>query len=409
MRPSNHALPLAALLVAGATLGAAAPGATAFPGFGYAAAADATSQDDLYDAGRKALDARRYGEAAELFRKVVERGGAQADDALYWRAYALHKAGRGNDALTALRRLREQHRDSPWLDDAEALAAEIRGPREPEEVADEELKLYAINGLMGADPERAVPLLQKFLRGNHSAKLKEQALFVLSQSDSAEARQTLLKVARGAAYPELQRKAISYLGVSGDKGSVEALRELYRTATDVAVKREILEAFLAADAKEPVLEAARGERDPRLRDKAIDLLGAMDARAELRQLYKSEQSAEMRMQVLEALAVADDVETLAEAARNDPDPRLRRKAIHGLGINDNAASAAALKAAYAGTTDRSLRNAVIEAFFIQDNARALIEIFRTEKDPALRREAVQKLMMIDSAEANRFLEDVLDN
>jgi hypothetical protein len=372
----------------------------------------AGAQDDLYRAGQKALDAHRWGEAAELFGQAAERGGAQADAALYWRAYAQGKRGKDADALATLRRLRERHPKSAWLDDAEALEVEIRGPRAgaaPETVGDEELKLYAINGLMGADPERAVPLLLKFLRGNHSPKLEEQALFVLSQAEAPEARQVLVDTARGAANPGLQRKAIEYLGVAGDRASVEALRGIYRDATEPAIKMEVLEAFLVADAPGPVVEAARGERDPRLRRKAIELLGAMDAKGELRQLYQGELPPDLKLEVLEALAVAGDVETLAGVARQEQDPRLRRQAIQGLGISEGPASAAALKAIYAAHADRETRSAVIDALFVQDNAQALIEIFRSEKDPALKREAVQKLTLIDSPEANRFLDSVLDN
>ena len=52
---------------------------------------------------------------------------------------------------------------------------------------------------------------------------------------------------------------------------------------------------------------------------------------------------------------------------------------------------------------------MIQALFVQNNARALIEIFRTEKDPALKREAVQKLTLIDDPEADRFIESVLED
>ncbi len=407
--------PLARAFALAALAALAVPAVAALPGFVFFSASDpeaATEDDGAYQAGKKLLDAGRFADAAEAFREVVVAGGAQADDALYWRAYALHKAGRKSDALLALRGLRERFRDSPWLDDAEALEVEVRGPGRatpPEELADEELKLYAINGLMDADPERAVPLLQKFLRGKHSLKLKERALFVLSQSDSPEGRKTLHEVARGAAYPELRRKAVEYLGIAGEPADVEALREIYRAASDPVLKVEVLDAFLVADAAGPLLEAARGESDPRLRRKAIELLGAMEATGELRQLYRGDASPELKLQVIEALGVAGDVETLAAIARQDGEPRVRKQAIHGLGISEGPASAAALKAAYAAAPDRETRLAVIEAFFIQDNARALIEIFRTEKDPALRREAVQKLTMIDSPESMRFLESVLED
>ncbi len=129
----------------------------------------------------------------------------------------------------------------------------------------------------------------------------------------------------------------------------------------------------------------------------------MDATQELRQLYRSESSPAIRMAILDSLAVADDAGALIEIARDEKEPSLRRKAIEGLGINDSPQATAALKSIYAGSTDGGVRRAVIEGLFIQDNAKALIELFRTEKDPALKREIVQKLGLMDSDEAMEFL------
>ncbi|MGH9360617.1 MAG: HEAT repeat domain-containing protein [Thermoanaerobaculia bacterium] len=343
-RSSTLAFLLAALLAVGPV---AAAGADADS---WSDDAEDEDDDDLYAEAQDALDERQWGRAAALFGRVAQRGGEDADDALYWQAYAQHKAGRKAQALATVKQLQTSFPKSNWVDDAKALEVEIRGGAgraSPEQIADEELKLYAINSLLGAEPERAVPLLQKFLRGNHSVRLKEKALFVLSQADSPEARKTLLEIARGNSQPELQRKAIEYLGVSGDRA---ALRELWRGAGDPAIKRQLLQAML----------------------------------------------------------VASDVEGLAAAAREERDPSIRRKAIHTLGVTGGKGSGETLRAIYAAFPDRETRSAVIEALFVQNNARALIEIFRSEKDPALKREAVQKLTMIDDPEAERFLESVLE-
>ena len=42
------------------------------------------------------------------------------------------------------------------------------GQVNPEGQADEELKLMAINGLLGQDSERALPMLEKLLAGNNT-------------------------------------------------------------------------------------------------------------------------------------------------------------------------------------------------------------------------------------------------
>ena len=373
-----------------------------------ALAAAASPKDELYSQARKDLDDGRFNAAAEKFGRVAQRGGSDADAALYWKAYAQNKAGKPADALATVRQLGGAYPKSSWMDDAKALEQEIRGesgkPPNPAAEDDEELKLYALNGLMSSDSKRAVPMLLKFLEGRHSPRLKEQALFVLSQSDSAEGRKVLVDVARGNRYPELQRKAIESLGVSGEPADVQALADVYASTDKPGVKIAILDAYLVADQTARVFAAAREEKDPQVRLKAIRQLGPMDATKELRQLYHSESSPANKMVILDSLAVADDVEALIEIAHEEKDPGLRRKAISGLGINDSPQAAAALKSIYTANADAGTRRAVIEGLFVQDNAKALIELFRAEKDPALKREIVQKLGLMDSDEAMDFLQ-----
>jgi len=53
-----------------------------------------------------------------------------------------------------------------------APAAPVLPGRRAETQADDELKLMAINAMLNTDPERAAPLLEKVLQGNHPPKLK---------------------------------------------------------------------------------------------------------------------------------------------------------------------------------------------------------------------------------------------
>jgi HEAT repeat protein len=370
-------------------------------------------KDELYNEARKDLDGGRYNAAAEKFGRVAQRGSGEADAALYWKAYSQRKAGKPAEALATLRHLGGSYPKSSWMDDARALEQEIRGesgkPANPAAEEDEELKLYALNGLMASDSERAVPLLLKFLQGNHSRRLKEQALFVLSQSDSPEARRVLVDVARGGRHPDLQRKAIESLGISGDESAIRALADVYAATDKPGVKIAILDAYLVADERARVFAAARDEKDPQVRRKAISQLGPMDATQELRQLYRSETAPAIKVMILDGLAVADDADALIEIAREEKDPALRRKAISGLGINDSPKAAAALKSIYTSNADTGVRRAVIEGLFIQDNAKALIELFRAETNPALKREIMQKLSLMDSDEAMKFLEKVFSD
>ena len=360
-------------------------------------------KDPLYQEARKDLDAGRFNAAADKFGKSAAKGGKDADAALYWKAYAQKKGGKSAEALATLRQLASAHPKSEWQDDARALEIEVReaaGQRpDPADEMDDETKLYALNGLMASGSKQALPLVLKFLEGPHSARLKGQALFVLSQSDSPEARKTLLDVARGTRHPELQRQAIESLGAAGDD---KALAEIYG-ASGPAVKLIVLDGYMAAGAEEQIIAAARGEKDPAVRRKAIDLLGPIGASKELRQLYRGTDAA-AKMQILDGLAVAGDVEALTGIARDEKEPGpLRRKAIEGLGIGDSPQATAALKSLYTGSSDPGLRQAAIEGLFVQNNAKALIELYRAEKDQRLRREIVQHLGNMDSPEAEEFL------
>ena len=367
----------------------------------------AAKKSDLYRAGQHAIDAGRFAEAIEKFGQVARRGGPEAAGALYWKAYAEHKAGRSQQALSTLRELAGAHPKSSWLGDAKALEVEIQGGRSgPTE--DEELKLYALNGLLASDSERALPMLQKFLQGNHSPRLKEQALFVLSQSAAPEARKILLATARGAAYPELQLKAVEYLGIGGGDENVRTLDEIYRSASRPEVKEAVINAYLISQQRGRLLAIARDGKDP-LRGHAINTLGAIKADQELRQLYQSETSPEVRAKALDAMGVAGDVETLAGIARREQDPSLRRHAIQGLGVAGGAKAAEALRSLYASAADPETRRSVVEALFIQGNAHELIEIFHSEKDREIRQAIVQRLTLMRSDEASQFLDKIYKN
>src|SRR6195256_798783 len=139
-------------------------------------------EEELYTSAKDALDNGEYDNAIKQFDEVIKIHGRRADGAMYWKAYALGKAGNKAQGLTTLGELRKQYPKSTWLRDAGVLEQEWRGGGNPENISDEELKLLEIQSLMNSNPEKAVPLLEKIIMGNYSPKLKDKGLFVLSQS-----------------------------------------------------------------------------------------------------------------------------------------------------------------------------------------------------------------------------------
>jgi HEAT repeat protein len=367
-------------------------------------------RSDAYREGQRALDNQAWDDASRIFGKIASGSGDEVDAALYWKAYADWKRKQKKDAVEGLRKLLSSYPKSAWADDAKALELEIRDGQPAKDASpsdDEELKLYALDGLMQIEPEKAVPILERLLAGNSSPRIKERALFVLSQSDSPRAREILLRVAKTGQPPELRREAVKTLGISGEKEDLRALEELAKDKdAPEYVRAAIVEAYLIAGASDQLLTIAKSDPDPRIRAKAIEALGATDSTSSLRQLWATERDPAIRAKLLESFGVAGDVEPLAKAAR-DEDPRIRRKAIEGLAIIDSPAASRALHQLYTELKDPDDRRKVVEAFMIQGDAKTLLEMFRAEKDPAMKKIIFQQLTVMDDPEATKVILEVL--
>jgi HEAT repeats len=367
---------------------------------------------ELYENGREALDEDRYDRAESRFDQLAQLNGPQTDAALYWKAYAENRLGKRDTALASLTELKRRFPQSRWQKDAAALELEVKQsagqPVHPEAEKDEELRMLALRGILNSDPERAIPLLGKRLESSSaSPKEKSQALFVLAQSGSPQAREILGKIARGQSNPDLQSKAIQYLAMFGGAESRKTLAEAYASTSDPAIKRAILRSYMISGDREHLFEAAKNEKDDDVKREAIRQLGLVHAQNELQQLYRTDNSPAVRRELLQAFFLSGDAPKLLEVAQNDKDPELRRTAIRNLGLIHSEDSAKGLQSIYAKETDRGVKEEVLKALFLQGNATAIVAIARNEKDPELKKEAVSKLSIMHSKEATDYLMEIL--
>ena len=367
--------------------------------------------DNLYEQGQEAIERAQWPQAVERFTALVSAKAPRADAALYWRAYSLDKLNRQAEALTSVAELLKTYPSSRWTADARALEIQVRQragqPVSPEVQADEELKLFAIQGLQHQDPEQAIPMLEKLLQGTSSPRLKERTLFVLAQSNAPRARQVLTTVARGGANPDLQLKAIQYIGMNGSQPNRELLGEIYASSADIDVKRQILRSYMMSGARERVLAAATSEKSPELRGEAVRQLGMMGARDEVWQLYQKESDLEVKDRIIQALFMGGDTTHLIEVANSDATMALRRRAIQSLGMMGQRGSADAILNIYNRQTDPELKGAAIDALFIQQNAEALVALARKETNRDLKARIVQKLSLMRSPAARDYMLELL--
>ena len=370
----------------------------------------ADKEQDLYDEGSDALDEHEWSRAIKYFDRVAAMKMSHAGAALYWRAYAQAKMGSRSEALATLVELQQSYPKSKWADDGKKLEMEVRqsaGQRiDTSRVEDDELKLMALNGLMQSDPERALPIVESILNGNQSAKLKEKALFVLSQSSSPKAMEILARIAKSGS-PDLQSRAIRFLGIAGGSRARDVLADVYNTTTSVEVKTSVLKAYMISGDRTHLLALAKGETNPELRMEAVMQLGVNGARAELAELYSTEPTIEVKKKIIQAMFIGGNAEKLDEIARTEKNLDLKVAAIRNLGLMGGRRTGALLVSLYQGDAREEVREAVITGLFIQNNAAALVALARAEKDRNLKHEMVQKLSLMHSKEATDYLMEFL--
>lgn len=368
-----------------------------------------TREDDLYSEGTEALNDGNYEEAAGKFDQVVKMHGRKIDAALYWKAYALNKAGNKAQALTTIAELKKNYPQSKYLRDAGALEVEMKGSSvNPNDLSDEETKIFAINALMNSDPEKAVPLLDKIIHGNYSPKLKEKALFVLSQSNSEKAEQILLSIAKANNDPELQKRAVRNLGMNSSSRNRAALKEIYIGSSDPQVKKAVFQGWLMSGDKEDVLAVAKQEKSPELRREAIKYLGMMGGRSELRQIYKEASDADTKEAVLTGMMMCGDAEGLAEIANTEKDPKVLDKAINMLGLVGGPESLATLTSIYNSRAEIETKKRVINALFLHGAGKEMVALARKETNPELKRALIQKMSLMSSPEITEYMMEILN-
>jgi len=367
--------------------------------------------DELYQQGRELIEEGKYDRAVERFNRLIELKSNRTDSALYWKAYSLDKLGQRADALTTLADLQKQFGDSRWIKDAKALEVELRQASgqtvPPQSLEDDDLKLMALRALMQNDPEQAITIIGKMLASPVSPKVKSGALFLLSQSRSTRARDLIAGIAKGNGNPDLQLRAVRYIGMMSGPESRQILADAYRTTNDTAVKRQILRSYMQSGDRERLAALAKSETDESLRADAVRQLGVIHAGSELSQLYQSESSASVKKAILQAMFVGGDADKLIELARNERDPELRKTAIHNLGLMKRAGTSEALTSIYASDATVDVRKAVVNALFIQNNASALVALARAEKSPDMKKEIVSRLSNMKSKEATDYLLELL--
>lgn len=373
------------------------------------------SERSFYDRGQSALTQKQYEQAIMRFDQAIVAKGTRTDGAMYWKAFAQYKLGRSADATATLSQLQSQFRNSNYAKDIKALEAEVKRsagqPVRPENEDDEDLKLLAIQSLQQSDPDRAIPLLEGVLNSAGSLKLKDRALFVLAYSSQPAAHTMLVNIAKGG-NPDLQLRAIRYLG-QGNRGgknltTAAELSDIFKSTENEDVKRAVIQAFGTQGDRATIVSLIGSTSVDSIRREGINQLSWAQGGPELWALYQREQSKELRMQILSALANMGAYDKIVEVAKTEKDADIRRRAIRSLGNMRADRSGAALAGIYGSLSDIDDKKAVISGLAVQNNADALIGIYKKESTFEIKKRIVEVLGNMPKNEAAKaFLADIL--
>ena len=286
------------------------------------------------------------------------------------------------------------------------LSAQATAQSEASDV--EALQMAAVEALITAPPERALPLARKVVEGDYSDEIKEGALFVLSQIDEPEAQELILSVARNGS-GELQEEAIRMIGIGGNPDALAQLATLF-TEGDEDVRDAVLEAYIISDNQDAVYQIALQTQDEDAFEQAVETLGVMGAHDKLRQLRDQAaiSGSEASEALIEAYAISGDLESLKTWAMDSSDTERQVQAMEGLGIIGGDAADAILLEVYRSASNEEVREAAIEGLMISGNDEMLLEMYRSSDNANEKRMLLEYMVSMGSDDVWQVIDQALD-
>lgn len=190
-----------------------------------------------------------------------------------------------------------------------------------------DLRVEALAGLIRLDAEKAIPVLKEIALDAANPDPARRALFVLAQSDRPDARATVVEVARTGPEP-VQIAAVRELGRLDVPNLAAELMQVY-TRANMAVRYQVVTALGEREATTALVRIVQQESNPQLREAAVTTLGIAGGRQQLTQLYASA-STDLKRAILAGYLNARADAELIRVARTEKDPVLRGEAIEKL-------------------------------------------------------------------------------
>lgn len=264
------------------------------------------ADEDALQRAKKHVYARKWTDAVLALKQLQSRGKNpdQLSEAQYWLAYSLNRQAAETEgaekkielkqeAFSVLTDFFERYPDSRWVRDGRILSVELAEDLVDMGLShykkyiasassggeDMELKLVALDALLQMDREKAFPILERIIRSHPESRMRQKALFVLSQSGHPGVLPLLLEAAKGDKDPKVREKAVFWLGQVDDPKALTVLKDLYAKTGDPSLREKIVFAVSQQDGSEGVrvlIAFYRSEQSMEIKKKIIFWLGQLE-------------------------------------------------------------------------------------------------------------------------------------
>ena len=190
---------------------------------------------------------------------------------------------------------------------------------------DMDLRIQALARLMATDAPKVIPILKTIVLESTNVGEGRRALLVLAQSDSPEARDTVIDVAKTGPEP-IRVLAVRELGRLNGPAIVDDLMQVYAATANERVKYQVVTSLARPDAAAALFKIAKAEKDHRVRDVAIRTLGEAGGRKQLTMLYATA-AADIKRPIIVGLFNAQADEELIQIAAREKDPAAREEVL----------------------------------------------------------------------------------
>lgn len=201
----------------------------------------------------------------------------------------------------------------------------VRGEKDPN------LQIKSIRLLAAAQGDASAELLAGIYGKSSDVAVKKAVLDAYLVMNEPE---KLAQAAQHESDPQLAHHAVNELGAMG---AVSRLSDIYKSTSSKEVKSSIINAYVASGSKgaDALGAIAASEQDPELRRKAIRNMGVSGGSASfptLLSIYAKNSDEETKKAVTDALFVAGDAHDLVALARSEKDMSAKKNIVNKLAV-----------------------------------------------------------------------------